>query len=154
MNLYLIYLKMSLNSQIWSNPQSRGQLLIKLAEVGYGQAQLKSVQALVDAKDCDIYDVLRYISFRKNMQKRSDRLLHSRETFYQTIDAPHREFVDFIGNQYINRGVWELSQDNLPKLIDLRYGSIEDGKNALGEINLIKNTYEEFQKSLYVEGVA
>ena len=88
------------------------------------------------------------------MQKRSDRLLQSRETFYKTIDASHREFVDFVGNQYINRGVWELSQDNLPKLIDLRYGSIEDGKNALGEINLIKNTYEEFQKSLYVEGVA
>jgi len=140
--------------QIWSNPQSREQLLIKLAEVGYGQAQLKSVQALVDAKDCDIYDVLRYISFRKNMQKRSDRLLQSRETFYKTIDAPHREFVDFVGNQYINRGVWELSQENLPKLIDLRYGSIEDGKNALGEVNLIKNTYEEFQKSLYIGGVA
>ena len=140
--------------QIWSNPQSREQLLIKLAEVGYGQAQLKSVQALVDAKDCDIYDVLRYIYFRKNMQKRSDRLLQSRETFYKTIDAPHREFADFVGNQYINRGVWELSQDNLPKLIDLRYGSIEDGKNALGEVNLIKNTYEEFQKSLYIGGVA
>lgn len=140
--------------QLWSTPQSREQLLIKLADIGYGQKQLRSVQALVDAKDCDIYDVLRYISFRKNMYKRTDRLLHSREIFYPTIDRQHKEFIDFVGNQYINRGVWELSQDNLPKLIDLRYGSIEDGKNALGEISLIKYTYEEFQKSLYKEEIA
>ena len=61
--------------QIWSLPKTRAELLIKLREVGYGEGQLKSVQALVGAKECDIYDVLRHISFRKNMLKRSDRML-------------------------------------------------------------------------------
>lgn len=138
--------------QIWSLPKTRAELLIKLREVGYGEGQLKSVQALVGAKECDIYDVLRHISFRKNMLKRSDRMLNTREVYYPTIDKPHQEFIDFIGHQYINRGVWELSQENLPKLIELRYGTIADGTNNLGDISLIKNVYNEFQESLYKVG--
>ena len=138
--------------QIWSLPKTRAELLIKLREVGYGEGQLKSVQALVGAKECDIYDVLRHISFRKNMIKRSDRMLNTREVYYPTIDKPHQEFIDFIGHQYINRGVWELSQENLPKLIELRYGTIADGTNNLGDISLIKNVYNEFQESLYRAG--
>lgn len=138
--------------QIWSLPQTRAELLSKLQEVGYGQGQLQSVQALVGAKECDIYDVLRYISFRKNMLKRSDRMLNTRDEYYPTIDKPHQEFIDFVGHQYINRGVWELSQENLPKLIELRYGTIADGTNNLGDIALIKNVYNEFQESLYRAG--
>ena len=138
--------------QIWSLPKTRAELLIKLREVGYGEGQLKSVQALVGAKECDIYDVLRHISFRKNMLKRSDRMLSTREVYYPTIDKPHQEFIDFIGHQYINRGVWELSQENLPKLIELRYGTIADGTNNLGDISMIKNVYNKFQESLYRAG--
>ena len=138
--------------QIWSLPKTRAELLIKLREVGYGEGQLKSVQALVGAKECDIYDVLRHISFRKNMLKRSDRMLSTREVYYPTIDKPHQEFIDFIGHQYINRGVWELSQENLPKLIELRYGTIADGTNNLGDISTIKNVYNKFQESLYKAG--
>ena len=140
--------------QIWSLPQTRAELLRKLQEVGYGQDQLKSVQALVGAKECDIYDVLRYISFRKDMLKRSDRMISSRELYYPTIDQPHQDFIDFVGHQYINRGVWELSQENLPKLIELRYETVADGINNLGEINLIKDVYDGFQKSLYEAEVA
>lgn len=138
--------------EIWSLPKTRAELLIKLREVGYGEGQLKSVQALVGAKECDIYDVLRHISFRKNMLKRSDRMLNTREIYYPTIDKPYQEFIDFIGHQYINRGVWELSQENLPKLIELRYGTIADGTNNLGDISLIKNVYNKFQESLYKAG--
>ena len=140
--------------QIWSLPQTRAELLRKLQEVGYGQDQLKSVQALVGAKECDIYDVLRYISFRKDMLKRSDRMISSRELYYPTIDQPHQDFIDFVGHQYINRGVWELSQENLPKLIELRYETVADGINNLGEISLIKDVYNGFQESLYEAEVA
>ena len=108
----------------------------------------------VGAKECDIYDVLRYISFRKNMLKRSDRMLSSRELYYPSIDQPHQDFIDFVGHQYINRGVWELSQENLPKLIELRYETVADGINNLGEISLIKDVYDGFQKSLYEAEVA
>jgi len=139
---------------IWSLPESRSELLTKLKEVGYGQDQLKSVQALVGAKECDIYDVLRYISFKKDMFKRSDRMLSSRDIFYPTIDKPHQDFVDFVGHQYINRGVWELSQENLPKLIELRFGTIADSTNSLGEISLIKDIYNGFQQSLYQNELA
>ncbi len=135
--------------QIWSLPQTRAKLLSKLHRAGYGKGQLQSVQALVGAKECDIYDVLRYISFRKSMVKRSERMLNAREEYCSSINKPHQEFIDFVGHQYINRGVWELSQENLPKLVELRYGTITDGIKNLGDISLIKNVYNEFQKSLY-----
>ena len=135
--------------QIWSLPQTRAKLLSKLHRAGYGKGQLQSVQALVGAKECDIYDVLRYISFRKSMVKRSERMLNAREEYCSSINKPHPEFIDVGGHQYINRGVWELSQENLPKLVELRYGTITDGIKNLGDISLIKNVYNEFQKSLY-----
>ena len=83
------------------------------------------------------------------MVKRSERMLKSRDTFYPTIDKPHQDFVDFVGHQYINRGVWELSQENLPKLIELRYETIPDATNKLGDISVIKGIYNGFQQSLY-----
>lgn len=88
------------------------------------------------------------------MLKRSDRMISSRELYYPTIDKSHQDFVDFVGHQYINRGVWELSQENLPKLIELRYKTIADATNELGEISLIKSVYDGFQKSLYEAEVA
>ena len=88
------------------------------------------------------------------MLKRSDRMLSSRELYYPSIDQPHQDFIDFVGHQYINRGVWELSQENLPKLIELRYETVADGINNLGEISLIKDVYDGFQKSLYEAEVA
>ena len=56
--------------------------------------------------------------------------------------------------KYINRCVWELSQENLPKLIELRFGTIADATNSLGEISLIKDVYNGFQQSLYQNELA
>ena len=51
--------------------------------------------------------------------------------------------------QYIDEGVGELDDQKLPDLLNLKYQSIADAKQELGEIQTIRNAFIEFQKYLY-----
>ena len=55
--------------------------------------------------------------------------------------------------QYIDEGVGELDDQKLPDLLNLKYQSIADAKQELGEIQAIRNTFIDFQKYLYDEKV-
>ena len=57
-------------------------------------------------------------------------------------------------SKYIETGVGELAQDKLPVLLTNKYQSLEDAKEALGEVAGISSLFIEFQKHLYEEKVA
>ena len=44
--------------QLWANPTTRRSLLERLTEKGFGDAELKEMQRLVNAEKSDLYDVL------------------------------------------------------------------------------------------------
>ena len=48
---------------IWSRPDTRKQLLIRLNEHGYSEAQLEDLRTLIKAIDSDIFDVLAFVAF-------------------------------------------------------------------------------------------
>ena len=49
--------------KLWSNPMTRKTLLEKLADAGYGEEDLSTLQKLIDAEKSDLFDVLEYVSF-------------------------------------------------------------------------------------------
>ena len=51
--------------------------------------------------------------------------------------------------QYIQQGYTELSLENLPELIKLKYGTINDAKTELGSLGEINKVFIDFQKELY-----
>ncbi len=53
--------------------------------------------------------------------------------------------------QYINEGVSELDKQKLPDVLKLKYQSVADAKQQLGDIQAIKDTFVGFQKYLYDE---
>ncbi|MBQ6673119.1 MAG: restriction endonuclease subunit R, partial [Spirochaetia bacterium] len=59
------------------------------------------------------------------------------------------EFVDFVLKQYILKGYKELSLQNLPELIKLKYGTVNEAKPVLGSIGEINKLFVGFQQSLY-----
>lgn len=48
---------------IWSAPDTRTRLLQGLAEKGFGADQLAEMQAIIDAENSDLFDVLAHVAY-------------------------------------------------------------------------------------------
>lgn len=135
---------------IWSNPLTRRTLLEKLDEAGFGKEELTVLQKLVDAEKSDLFDVLEYV-FNSNAKPmtREARVAATRATIFILLNDKQKEFIDFVLSKYVETGVEELDQEQLPILLINKYQSLEDAKTALGEVQEISKLFISFQKSLY-----
>ncbi len=135
--------------RIWGQPDTRAGLVAGLAERGFGGEALKSVRQLVDADDCDLFDVLNYIAHTKAPLKRAERAGTHRANILSRYDTKQQAFLEFVLSQYIAEGEDELGTDKLPDLLDLKYGSPSDAVRELGSVSEIRSTFTGFQKGLY-----
>jgi len=135
--------------EIWSNPITRKTLLDKLADAGYGQAELGELQKLVDAEKSDLFDVLEFISYNIQPMTRDTRVSVAKPKILEGLSQAHREFLEFVLFKYIDTGFEELDQARLPNLIELKYHSMTDGAKALGGVDEIRSLFFNFQKHLY-----
>ena len=105
---------------------------------------------MIDAEQCDLYDVLAYIRFKVEPLRREQRAENCREFLItQYPDEELQTFLDFVLRQYVSGGVTVLGQDKLPKLLELKYQSATEGSRKLGGAAFIRDTFRGFQKSLY-----
>ncbi len=135
--------------EIWSDPLTRQTFLDKISNLGYPRDKLEALQKLVNAEDSDLFDVLAYVAFAKQPIARKERVDCSREEIYKNLDDKQREFVDFVLDQYIDKGVEELSNEKLPDLIRLKYHAVSDAETKLGPASKIRSMFFAFQKVLY-----
>lgn len=132
----------------WSTPATRKSLLGKLEEKGYTKEQLSEFQKILSAENSDIYDVLSYVAYQSEILEREQRAAKMREHF-AALNANHQEFLEFVLNQYILNGVYELDDEKLGTFLQLKYKSIADAKPILGDLKTIRNNFIEYQKYLY-----
>lgn len=135
--------------QQWSVPATRKSLLEKLADKGFTREQLAEFQKILKAENSDIYDVLSYVAYQSEMLEREQRAAKMREHFKE-LNANHQEFLEFVLNQYILNGVYELDDEKLGTFLQLKYKTIADAKPILGDLKTIRNNFIEYQKYLYV----
>lgn len=135
--------------EVWSNPETRLNLLQRLSEAGFGQEGLSIIQQLIEAEDSDLFDVLEYIAFAKQPISRLERAINSRSELDAALTAEQMEFVDFVLQRYVETGVEELFEEKLPALLKLKYQALRDGINALGGQKEARATFFTFQKYLY-----
>lgn len=135
----------------WSDPITRKSLLDKLADAGYGQAELGELQKLVDAEKSDLFDVLEYIAFYVQPITRESRVSQSKPKILEGLTLQQRDFLEFVLFKYIDSGVSELDQAKLPNLIELKYHTITDATHELGGVEEIRRLFFNFQKHLYEE---
>lgn len=133
----------------WSTPSTREKLLNKLDEAGYGTEVLKQVRSLIDAENSDLLDVLEYIAYNREPITRSERVKKA-SGYMASLPAVEQEFITYIVSLYVKEGVEELSMDKLPTIMQMKYGSIQDGMQQLGSIAAAKNTFVDFQRNLYL----
>ena len=137
--------------EIWANPLTRKDLLMKLENVGCYKDDLIKLQELINAEDSDIYDVLQYIAFAKEIISREKRVANNSPKIYTFLNSQEREFISYILRNYVQVGVEELDISKLSILLNAKYGSLNEAQKELGDVNTIKNTFIRFQKYLYEE---
>lgn len=135
--------------EIWSKPSTRRELLNRLKDAGFGLEQLVEMQKLIDAEKSDVFDLLEYVAYAVAPITRAARVEGAKSNIYSLLRQNQRDFVDFVLAKYIDSGVSELDDGKLPHLLELKYHSVEDGLNALGDVNSIRETFIDFQRHLY-----
>lgn len=136
--------------RIWSEPETRRQLIDGLAERGFAGEQLDAIRAATDSKDSDLFDVLAYIAFLRTPKRRAERAEQRREAILASGQPHEREFLDFVLGQYVLVGESELDPGKLPELLQLKYGSPADAVRTLGSVAEIRSAFHGFQRSLYL----
>jgi len=140
--------------KIWSNPGTRHALLHKLKEAGYDKEILLNLQKIINAEKSDLFDVLEFVAFARKPITREQRVTIAQGDIYLETENKHKEFLDFVLSKYIESGVDELDQEKLPSLLELKYESLQEASEALGEVDKIKKSFINFQKYLYKNAVA
>lgn len=134
---------------IWSNPLTRKTLLEKLDEAGFGKDELKTLQKIIDAEKCDLFDVLEFIAYAAKPVTRETRVASAQKNIFALLDGNQKDFLEFVLNRYIETGVEELEQEKLPDLLELKYHAVSDAAEQLGGVQKIRELFIDFQKHLY-----
>ena len=140
--------------EIYSNPESRQKFFENLEKNGYSYQQLEELKKVINAQDSDLFDVLNYIAYQKEFISRFKRAEQAKEGLKQKYNERQQEFISFILSKYEEDGEKELSLEKLKPLICLKYQSIADAQNKLGDISSIRNCFINFQRHLYQSQVA
>ena len=135
--------------ELWSNPETRKSLLAGLGEKGFGIAQLREIGNMIEAENSDLYDVLGYIAFALPPTSRAQRVNKRLTQILADHTPAEQEFIAFVLDHYIKLGVGELDTDKLPRLIELKYQSVHDATDTLGDVSSIREVFIGFQQGLY-----
>lgn len=138
--------------KIWSVPETRKRLLEELSEKGYTHAQLQDLRKIVHGEDSDLFDVLAYIAYHRDLVPRLKRAQKARIKF-DAFSSAQQEFLNFVLEQYVRDGVEELDDVKLPDLLELKYNALTDAKKVLGDIPSIRKIFIDFQGYLYEQRV-
>ncbi len=138
--------------KIWIIPNTRKRLLEELSEKGYSQAQLEDLCKMVHGEDSDLFDVLAYVAYHRDIVPRLDRAERAKIKL-GNYNPSQQEFLNFVLEQYVREGVEELDDAKLPDLLELKYNAIADAKKVLGDIPSIRNAFIGFQEHLYEQRV-
>ncbi len=135
---------------LWSMPSTRRKLLDGLQEKGYGTAQLVELARFVEAEKSDLYDVLMHVAYTQSerVMSREERVSTHQHRILSFYTEKEQEFLQFILDQYVKSGVGELDESKLPKLIALKYDTIHDARDQLGDISRVREVFIGFQKHL------
>lgn len=139
--------------KLWSLPSTRKKLMEELSEKGYTNAQLEDLRHLIHGEESDLFDILNYVAYHKDLVPRLDRASRAKIQL-NDYNQKQQEFLNFVLEQYVKEGVEELDDFKLPDLLELKYKAIADAKRELGDIKSIRETFIGFQEYLYQERVS
>lgn len=135
---------------IWSAPDTRRKLLEGLAEKGFGKDQLTEMQAIIEAENSDLFDVLAFVAYAETPLTREERAERARAVIGTQFNDKQQAFLTFVLAHYVSAGVEELDEAKLGPLLKLKYNNaIADAFADLGSPDVVRKTFIGFQQYLY-----
>jgi len=139
--------------ELWSKPETREELLAKLGQLGFDSEQLETLKKMFDAEQSDIFDLLAFLSYNKNIISRSQRADATKEHsefFKEYENHKAQEFLYFILDRYKKDGIEELKRDKLSELIQLNgLGTTKDAAKVFGNVNNLITAFYQLQEVMY-----
>jgi len=137
---------------LWSNPETRDELLVSLSQIWLDKEQLDDLKKMFEAEDSDIFDILAHLSFNCDIKYRKERSLYWEEVIAYYNDFKAREFLEFLLALYVKNWILEFRKDWLSSKIALfnKWQPREIAESFWG-IEELKNAYYKIQESLYVK---
>nr|WP_108683298.1 type I restriction endonuclease subunit R [Methyloceanibacter sp. wino2] len=134
---------------MWSDPDNREHFLQQLSDRGYDKDRLDDIRRLVDAADSDLFDVLSYILFTTEPKTRHQRAEQVRKDGVADADGEMKALLLAILAAYEERGEAELATNKLGTFMTARYGSVSEGKERLGGLDMVRDAFRAMQTTLY-----
>jgi len=138
---------------IWEKPETREELLKKLGDFGFDDEQLESLVEMLNAKESDIFDVLAYLCYDKQIITREQRVEEAKKDtqFFDSFKNDRaKAFLNFILERYKAIGIDELKRKHLPELVKLgNLGTTRDAQEVFGTMQNLIDAYYILQKNLY-----
>ncbi|MDD2307008.1 MAG: DEAD/DEAH box helicase family protein [Prolixibacteraceae bacterium] len=139
--------------RLWSKPETREELLIKLAESGIDEEQLDILKKIFEAENSDVFDVLLHISYECSLITRIQRATHVKEdnAFFEVFaNLKARDFLRFILERYETDGIKELKRERLSSLIELNnLGTTKEAATVFGSAQNLIEAFYKLQENLY-----
>ncbi|MCY0971038.1 DEAD/DEAH box helicase family protein [Chryseobacterium sp. CY353] len=139
--------------ELWSKPESREELLTKLGQTGFDDEQIETLQKMFEAEESDIFDLLAFVSYSKDLITRTQRAETTRlkTDFFKTYENEKaQEFLYFILDRYKRDGIEELKRDKLSELIQLNgLGTTQQAAKVFGNANNLINAFYKLQEVMY-----
>lgn len=135
--------------QIWSDPETREDLLSHLSNIGIGADQLEDLTHMLCAENSDIFDILAHLSYGTDIRYRTERrdIAAGILDEYENLDA--RAFLDFLLALYVRNGIREFRKDGLAAKVALFGRTPRDLANVFGSNTALRDAYYRVQESLY-----
>jgi type I restriction enzyme R subunit len=114
----------------WRDMESRGELLERLAALGFDRDKLVEIQNRTDHQACDILDVMMDIAYGEAPITREMRAAKARKAL--GAGGERAALSETILENYVRDGVWTLTRENFTGLLKLRYMSLPAAIRALG----------------------
>ncbi len=137
--------------KIWSDPESREDLLAHLANIGISTDQLEDLTRMFEAENSDIFDVLAHLSYGTDIRYRTERrdIASTLLDEYESLDA--RAFLEFLLTLYVRNGILEFRRDGLAAKVALFGRTPKDLASVFGSNTALREAYYKVQEGLYVK---
>ena len=138
--------------QLWANPETRKEAFEYLRNKNIAEEHLESLKQIIDAKDCDIFDVLNHISNHKALLTRTQRastVRNNNQFFGVYKDLQAQEFLHFLLERYEQDGIKELDRSNLSELIKLKKMDASEVISIFGGPDKLVEAFIKLQEELY-----
>lgn len=139
--------------EIWQQPDTRKNLLADLQRRGLDAEHLALLQQMFQAENCDLFDVLNYLSHSRDMmtrRQRADRMNGESNFFEVFSNLKAIDFLRFILERYAADGIAELEREKLSELIKLRQlGTAKEAAALFGSNENLVNAFLHLQRELY-----